>query len=83
MDDKTKETEFFKSITYHGATVTIIVCLMDENQWQLSIEGRAGQFTTWTDWYASSDIAMQRGMAAIVEEGIEEFYSRPEFDYAK
>ncbi len=83
MDDLKTNNEkvFYKDVTDDGKTVTVVTRWMDESLWELSIHGNHGQFTTWTEWFSSSDTAMGVGMSAILKEGIQTFYSDPEFDY--
>lgn len=50
--------------------------------WELSIEGKTGEFTTWSEWFLTSKLAMEAGMAAILNEGIDEFYNKPCFGVA-
>lgn len=70
---------FSKDITDGNKIVTIYVSCCDEFGWELSIIGKSSHMTTWTDWFASSEDAIQHGMDAILREGIEEFYSNLEF----
>jgi hypothetical protein len=86
MDDRTEigDTAIFKSVTEHGKTVTVTVYPIEneDNLWELSIEGKGNQFTTWTEWFTSVEDAMNAGLSAILKEGIDEFYSDPEFHHS-
>jgi|GEM_PF-1793601 len=82
--------QYTKVVTDQGKSVTILVTLIDDiaeseleylddisfagKQWQLSIAGKDHCFTTWTEWFPDPQQALERGMAAILEEGIDEFY---------
>jgi hypothetical protein len=83
MEDRTgtSKTTVSKSVLESGKTVTVTVRLIEpeEEYWELSIEGKANQLTTWTEWFASADEAMEVGLSAILKEGIDEFYSDPEY----
>ena len=85
MDDRTGigETTISKSVMESGKTVTITVRLIEaeEGFWELSIEGKGNQFVTWTARFASAEVAMDVGLSAILKEGIDEFYSAPEFEH--
>ena len=70
-----------KDIVKDGKKVTVIATFIEENSWELSINGKHGQFTTWTEFFVSSNAALAAGYAAILKEGIDEFYSSPEFSY--
>ena len=78
-----EEEIFYKAVTENGKTVTIVARLIDidESLWELSIQGKGTQNTTWTEWFSSSKEAMEVGMRAILKEGINEFYSNAEFEY--
>lgn len=85
MDDLRKDGEevIYKDIIEDDKIVTIIVRLIDadEKLWELSIQGKGNQLTTWAVWFSSSEEAMGEGMSAILKEGVNEFYSNPEFEY--
>ncbi len=83
MDDRgcTNKEAIFKDVTDNGKTITIVVNPVEEGLWELSIQGKGNQLTTWTDWFSSSEEAMSEGMSAVLQEGTEEFYSNPDFDY--
>lgn len=70
-----------KDIVKDGKKVTVIATLIEESSWELSINGKHGQFTTWAEFFVSSNAALATGYAAILKEGIDEFYSSPEFSY--
>lgn len=83
MDDKKSITmqQFTKEIIDGDKMVTIIVQEMDVDRWELSIRGKKAQATTWTEWFTTSQEAMEAGKAIILKEGIDEFYSDSEFEY--
>ena len=83
MEDRGKLNEevLTKEITEDGKRVTIIVRSIDDESWELSIQGKGSQSTTWTDWFSSPQEAMNAGMSAILKEGLLEFYSCPDFEY--
>ena len=83
MDDQKdiEEDVVSKDVTENGKTVTIIARLKTDELWELSIHGKENQFTTWTDWYPTSEEAIEAGMLAILTEGLTEFYSNSDFEY--
>ena len=75
------EKNIFQDVTDDGKTVTIYVRQMDNCMWELNLIGKANQNTSWSTWFPSATDAMQAGQIAILKEGIDEFYSIPEFSY--
>ena len=73
---------FSKDITEQGKTVTVYVRLITGCGWELNIIGKANQVTTWSEWFTTAIEAMDEGLAAILREGIDEFYSNPVFAYS-
>lgn len=78
---KTNNECFSKDVTENGKTVTVYVSPINEGEWELSLIGKANQCTSWSEWFTSSDEAMNAGMSAILKEGIDAFYTIPEFSY--
>ena len=72
---------FSRDVVEGSKTVTVYVRLLDDCGWELAIIGKANQMTSWTQWFPSASEAMSEGLSAILKEGIDEFYSRPEFSY--
>lgn len=72
-----------KNITDGRKNITLIARPIDSSRqiWELTIQGKENQFTTWSECFPSSKAAMEVGMKAILEEGIDEFYSNVEFEY--
>lgn len=83
MDDSNRINNrcFSKDVTEDGKTVTVYVSLINDCEWELSVIGKANQGTSWLEWFPTSEDAMNAGLAAILKEGIDEFYSDPEFSY--
>ena len=70
-----------KDIVKDGKKVTVIATFEEENCWGLRIKGTQGYSSIWTEFFASSNEALAAGYAAILKEGIDEFYSSKEFSY--
>ena len=49
----------------------------DNEAWGLCIAADNGHNTHWTEWFETAEEAIQTGLAAIVEEGIDEFFETP------
>lgn len=83
MDDYNEISKqcFTKDVTEEGKTVTIYVRSIDIGEWELSLIGKSNQSTTWSEWFPTVKEAMDEGLSAIRKEGIDEFYSNPEFAY--
>lgn len=79
--NENKEESFSRDVTENGKTVTVHVSMIDDCEWELTLIGKANQSTTWSEWFTSSEEAMNAGLAAITREGIDEFYTIPEFSY--
>ncbi len=77
----TNEECVYKEIIEGGKAVVIQAAFVEENMWELKIVGKRSQTTTWTDFFSTSEEAIEAGMTAILAEGIDAFYSNPEFSY--
>ena len=75
------KAQFAKEIINGDKVVTIVVQEIDDGMWELSILGKNNQATTWNEWFDTSQKAMDAGQMIILEEGIDEFYSSPDFEY--
>lgn len=84
MDDQLEEDVgvFCKNITESGQTITLVVAPTDDknSEWMLTILGKSGQLTSWTEFFDTPEDAINEGMAAVLNEGVATFYSDPEFD---
>ena len=78
---ETDDTCFSKDVTQDGKTVTVYVRPIGDHEWELILIGKPNQSTTWSEWFPTSEDAMNAGLSAIALEGIDEFYSDPEFSY--
>ena len=65
-----------KEINIDGKTVTLMTRLIDAN-WELVIQGQGNKFTTWTDWFTSSEEAIHVGVNAVLKNGIDKYYYNP------
>ena len=70
-----------KDVIKDGKTITVETIMIEENMWGLSIYGKEPLLTTWTEFFPTSEKAINAGMKAILLEGFEEFYSSTEFAY--
>lgn len=79
--DKTNDPCFSKTVVSEGKSVTVCARHAEDFGWELIIYGKPLQQTTWFEWFATADEAMQAGLNAILEEGVATFYADPEFEY--
>ena len=79
--DEANNAWFSKDVTQDGKTVTVYVRLINDCEWELSLIGKANQGTIWSEWFPTSEDAMNEGLSAILKEGIDEFYTDPDFSY--
>jgi hypothetical protein len=70
---KYPESEISKEIEKDGLKVTIEVCKADEGGWILEIVDEQWNSTVWGDLFSSAKEALDEGIKAIEEEGIEFF----------
>jgi len=70
---KYPESSITKEIEKDGFKVTIEVCKGDEGGWILEIVDEQWNSTVWDDLFASAKEALDEGVKAIEEEGIQSF----------
>ncbi len=73
---KYPESELSKEIEKDGLKVTIEVCKADEGGWILEIVDEQWNPTVWDDLFPSAKEALDAGIRAIKEEGIESFFDK-------
>jgi hypothetical protein len=70
---KYPESDIKKEIEKYGFKVTIEVYKCDEGGWILEIEDEHWNSTVWDDLFPSAKEALDAGIKAIEEEGIQSF----------
>ena len=70
---KYPESDFTKEIEKDGSKVTIEVYKGDESGWILEIVDEGWNSTVWDDLYPTAKEALDAGIKAIEEEGIQSF----------
>ena len=83
MEDSTGfyEDELSVKITRVGKNLTLIATMLEEDQWRLSIQNDYGIQSIWHRYFLTAHLAIEAGMKAIEEEGIEQFVNVDGFEY--
>ena len=83
MDDfiRHEDGAITKAVTKDGKTVTVFAEEVEESVWILSVLGKNNQASTWHEFFPSQEAAINEGVRAIENEGIDEFYSSEFFVY--
>jgi len=68
-------------ISKEGVKLTLIARRMEVDQWQLSVTNEYGISSFWLEYFSSSQLAIEAGVKAIEEEGIEPFVDTDGFEY--
>lgn len=66
-----------KEVTRDGKSVTICATREIGFGWSLMVAGTNGYCNHWTDFFHTSEKAIDEALKAIDEEGIDEFYQSP------
>ena len=72
---------YFKEVSRDGAKLTVIASRLEKDQWQLSVQNEYGISSNWLEFFPNSQVAIETGVQAIEEEGIEPFMCTEEFEY--
>jgi len=70
-----------KEILKDGAKLIVIACKSGAGDWQLSVQNEHGITSNWLEFFPSSQLAIQAGVQAIEEEGVEPFMDIDGFEY--
>ncbi len=65
----------------NGVRLDIVAQRISAFEWSLSIINAHGVTSTWTEFFECPDAAIDTAIAAIAEEGLEEFASIEGFEY--
>ena len=70
-----------KEVSKDGVKLMVIASKSGTDSWQLSVQNEHGISSNWFDFFPSSLLAIEAGVQAIEEEGIEPFMDTDGFEY--
>jgi len=73
--------KFTKVVSKNGIKLLVIARRMDANSWQLSVQNEYKVCTNWIETFSSTKLAIEAGVKAIEEEGVEPFIDTEGFEY--
>lgn len=83
MDNITQVSDsvFCKEIVKDGVTLKVIATNMGDGEWQLSILNEKGISSNWMEVFLTAKQAIDAGVEAIENEGVEPFVEVAGFEY--
>lgn len=83
MEDVTGTVDavFFKEVLKDGAKLIVIARKVEKDKWQLLVQNEYGISSNWLDFFPSAQLAIDAGVNAIEEEGIEPFIDTEGYEY--
>ena len=81
-DVKAKVEEvLFKEVVTGGTKLIVVATRIAKEQWQLSVQNEYGINSNWLEVFPSAELAIDAGLDAIENEGIEPFIDTEGFEY--
>lgn len=81
VDRESGATEVTKELHIQGHILTVSAFYEGEAGWSLSIQNEKGIMTNWFDYFPTAEEAINAGLKAINEEGVDEFMAYEDFGY--
>jgi len=83
MKDETGivESELIKKVSIDGVDLIVIASRFETDSWQLAVQNEYGISSNWLEFFPSAQLAMDAGVKAIEEEGVEPFMDTENFEY--
>lgn len=83
MEDTTgfSSDELLTTISKDGESLTLIARRIEQDQWELAVQNADGICSTWLEHFPTAQKAIEVGLNAINEEGIEPFVDIDGFEY--
>lgn len=75
------EAELKKEVLKDGIKLIVIATSSGTGDWYLSVQNEHGISSNWTDFFPSAQLAIEAGVQAIEEEGVEPFIDTDGFEY--
>jgi len=73
--------EICRTYINDGVRLDIVASRIGKGEWALAVLNEAGVASNWTEFFATGEAALDAGMKAIEEEGVEAFTSMEGFEY--
>ena len=70
-----------KEVLKDGVKLIVIASKSGADDWQLSVQNEHGITSNWLEFFPSSQLAIEAGVQAIEEEGVEPFIDTEGFEY--
>ena len=83
MEDVTGffEDELSTEVSKEGARLIVIARRIEKAQWKLSVQNEFGISSNWLEHFTTAQLAIEAGIKAIENEGIEPFVDTEGFEY--
>ena len=73
--------ELAVEVNKNGIKLIVIAMKIEEEQWQLSVLNEYGIFTNWIEFFPTAQLAIETGINAIENEGVDSFVEIEGFEY--
>ena len=73
--------KFTKVVTKNGIKLLVIARKVEADDWQLSVQNEHKVCTNWIEAFSSAKLAIEAGVKAIEDEGVESFTDIEGFEY--
>lgn len=73
--------ELAVEVNKDGIKLIVIAMKIEEEQWQLSVLNEYGIFSNWFEFFPTAQSAVETGIKAIENEGVESFIEIEGFEY--
>ena len=73
--------ELITEVTLDGINLIVIANKIENEEWQLSIQNEYGVASCWIEYFPTAQNAINAGLLAIQNEGVEEFANIDGFEY--
>lgn len=83
MEDVTDRyaVEVVRELTLEGHHLRVIAREVTDSQWELAVENCLGVRSVWFEWFPTAQAAIDTGLSAIHDEGVETFVDVAGFEY--
>ena len=73
--------ELAVDVNKNGIKLIVIAMKLEEDQWHLSVLNEYGIFSNWVEFFPTAQLAIETGINAIENEGVESFVEVEGFEY--
>ena len=83
MEDELEivDAKLTKEIVKDGVKLIVIARKYGTSEWHLSVQNMYGITSNWLEFFPSSQLAIEAGVQAIEDEGVEPFMDTDGFEY--